>query len=308
MDKHGTVFTKEALESGLKFINGPRKPRLGLEHNRTIPPLGRINNGEVVQGSDGAYYLIADQEFFDTIEKLTLPNGLELIRESCQDHNYPFTECTYENNENVQIQYDYVNFQSYENCKDFIKNLKSENELDFEESSYGRKAEIPDPEIVIRLTEILVIALGISLRKIPEKLGEAVGDDLVKFYKLLTNTIKKSVQELIPKKRPIHFVVELPIEKSVVELIVITRDADLAINAFNQAVISQFIEEIKICIIHFNAEKIQYILNENKVWELNYLLTNDGKVIGTKKAFKRRDDFFQEMVEKEIEKKSKNNA
>ncbi len=48
LDKHGHVMTKQALEGSLKVINGKRKPRLGLDHNRNFPPMGRINNGEVV--------------------------------------------------------------------------------------------------------------------------------------------------------------------------------------------------------------------------------------------------------------------
>lgn len=49
IDKHGHVMTKEVLESSLKFINGERKPRLGLDHNRNFPPMGRINNGKVIE-------------------------------------------------------------------------------------------------------------------------------------------------------------------------------------------------------------------------------------------------------------------
>ena len=171
-----------------------------------------------------------------------------------------------------------------------------------------RKSEIPDPEIIIRLTEILGIAIGLGLRKIPEKLGEAIGDDLVKFYKLITRIIKKSVSELRPKNQPIHFIVEIPIENSFVEFIVTTRNPDVAIKAFDKEIISKLRQDVEISIDSFDAEKIQYILNENHNWELNYLLTKDGKVIGTKKSLKRRDDFFQNMVEKQMTKDEKNNA
>lgn len=288
VDKHGTVMTKEALESALKFINGKRKPRLGLDHNQTFPPLGRINNGEVIQGEDGAYYLVADQEYFDTVESLTLQNGLELIRESFTDENFPFVECEFESCEKIEILYDSVNFDSYQSGKKFIKDLEENSAIDFKGSEFMRKSEIPDPEIIVRLTEILVIAIGIGLRKIPEKLGEAIGDDLVKFYKLLTNTIKKSISELRPKNQPIHFIVELPVEKTKVELVVTTRNSDTAINAYKKEIIKNLKQEIEICIKSFNAEKIQYCLNEENKWELNYLLTKDGKVIGTKKSFKKR--------------------
>lgn len=306
MDKHGTVMTKEALESALKFINGNRKPRLGLEHNQTIPPLGRINNGEVIQGKDGAYYLVADQEYFDTQESVTLSSGLKLIRESFSEENFPFAECQFELKEKIEILYDFVNFESYEKGKDFIKELKSKAEIDFEGLEFARKSEIPDPEIIIRLTEILGIAIGIGLRKIPEKLGEAIGEDLAKFYRLFSNTIKKSISELLPKNQPIHFIVEIPVAKSLVELIVTTRNPGIAIKAYDKAIISKLKQDIEISIKSFNAEKIQFCLNEENNWELNYLLTKDGKVVGTKKSFKKRDDFFQRMVEKQMKNKKNN--
>ncbi len=308
VDKHGTVMTKEALESALKFINGNRKPHLGLEHNQTFPPLGRISNGEVIQGEDGEYYLVADQEYFDTVESLTLQNGLELIRESFSGENFPFVECEFEAREKIEILYDSVNFHSYQRGKDFVRELEDNSEIEFKGSEFMRKSEIPDPEIIVRLTEILVIAIGIGLRKIPEKLGEAIGDDLAKFYKLLTTTIKKSISELRPKNQPIHFIVELPIEKTLVELIVTTRNSDIAINAYKKEIIKNLKQEIEICIRNFDAEKIQYCLNDENRWELNYLLTKDGKVIGTKKSFKKRDDFFQEMVKNKMIKGKKNNA
>jgi hypothetical protein len=308
VDKHGTVMTKEALESALKFINGARKPRLGLEHNQTFPPLGRISNGEVIKGGDGAYYLVADQEYFDTLESLTLPSGLELIRESFSGENFPFVECESKPREQIEILYDSVNFDSYQNGKDFIKELQDSSEIEFNGSEIMRKSEIPDPEIVFRLTEILVFAIGLGLRKIPEKLGEAIGDDLVKFYKLFTNAIKKSISELNPKNKPIHFIVELPIEKTIVDLVVTTRNPDVAIKAYKKDTIKKLKQEIEICITSLNAEKVQYFLNEENKWELNYLLTKDGKVIGTKKSFKKRDDFFQEMIKKQMDKGEKNNA
>lgn len=306
MDKHGTVMTKEALESTLKFINGNRKPRLGLDHNQTFPPLGRINNGEVIQGEDGAHYLIADQEYFDTIEKMTLPNGITLIRESFSGENFPFAECKIKPIEKTEILYDSINFENHKKSKDFVQDLKEKCEIDFNVAEFMRKSLIPDPEIIIKFTEILGIALGIGLRKIPEKLGEEIGNDLVKVYNLIKRTIIKSTSELIPKNKPIHFIVEIPIEKSLVELVVTTRNPDIAINAYKKEILSQLKHEIEIAVTNFNAEKIQYLYTEGKNWELNYLLTKDGKVIGTEKSFKRRDDFFQEMVK--VQKEKENNT
>jgi hypothetical protein len=307
IDKHGHVMTKQALESSLKFINGKRKPRLGLDHNRNFPPMGRINNGEVIE-KEGVFYLIADQEYFDISKSTILENGLELIEMSFSDENFPFVECEFEPVENIEVQIDPINLGSYENGQEFLNDIKSESDLEIKGSEFFRKAEIPDPEIVVKLTEIIGIALGIGLRKIPEKLGEAIGEDLVKFYKLIGKTIGKSVKEMIPKNKPIHFVVEIPINKTIVELIVTTRNPDIAISAYKKETIEKLKQQIEKSIKHLKAEKIQFFFNKENEWEINYILAADGKVIGTKKAFKKRDDYFQKMVEEQKKRDKKNDA
>ncbi|WP_281979323.1 hypothetical protein [Tenacibaculum mesophilum] len=307
IDKHGHIITKEALESSLKFINGERKPRLGLDHNRNFPPMGRINNGEVIE-KDGAFYLVADQEYFDVSKSATLENGLELIEMSFSDENFPFIECEFEPIETIEVQIDPINLGSFENGQKFLNEIKSESDLEIKGSEFIRKSEIPDPEIVLKLTEIIGIALGIGLRKIPEKLGEAIGEDLVKFYKLIGKTIRKSVKEMNPKNKPIHFVVEIPINKTKVELIVTTRNPDIAITAYKKENIEKLKQEIETSIKHLKAEKIQFFFNKENKWEINYILASDGKVIGTKKSFKKRDEYFQKMVEKQKKRNKKNNA
>lgn len=307
VDKHGHVMTKQALESSLKFINGKRKPRIGLDHNRNFPPMGRINNGEVIE-KDGTYFLVADQEYFDVSKTAILNNGLELIEMSFSDENFPFIECEYEPTKTIEIQIDPINLGSFENGQAFLNDLKTESELEIKGSEFIRKSEIPDPEIVIKLTEIIGIALGIGLRKIPEKLGEAIGEDLAKFYKLIGKSIRKSVKEMVPNNRPIHFVVEVPIDKTKLELIVTTRNPDIAIKAYRKEVIENLKKEIEFSIKELRAEKIQFIFNEENNWEMNYILASDGKVIGTKKSFKKRDDYFQEMVDKQQNEEKENNA
>lgn len=307
VDKHGHLMTKQALEGSLKFINGKRKPRLGLDHNRNFPPLGRINNAEIIE-EDGIYYLVADQEYFDVSRTAILNNGVELIEMSFSNENYAFIESEYQPVEIIEIGIDPINLGSFERGQTFLEELKSESNLDFKGSEFVRKSEIPDPEIILKLTDVIGIILGIGLRKIPEKLAERLGDDLANFYVLIRKAIIKSVKEMIPKNRPIHFVVEIPVKKTLLELIVTTRNPDIAINAYKKENIEKLKKEIRWSIEQLNAEKIQYFLNEENNWEMNYILASDGKVIGTKKSFKKRDDYFQKMVEKQKKRNEKNNA
>ena len=228
---------------------------------------------------------------------------------SFSDENFPFIESEFEQIEIIEIQIDPINLGgSFENGQAFINDLKTESGLEIKGSEFIRKSEIPDPEIVIKLTEIIGFALGIGFRKIPEKLAESIGDDLVKVYKLIKKSIHKSVNELNPKNRPIHFIVEIPVEKAKLELIVTTRNPDFAINAYKKETIENLKEEIEYSIKKLNAEKIQFFYNETNKWEINYILASDGKVIGTKKSFEKRDDYFQKMVEEQKENEKENNA
>lgn len=306
VDKHGTVITKEGLESALKFINGNRKPRLGIEHNNSIPPLGRVNNGQVIQGEDGEYYLVADYECFDSIESLGLWNGKELFMESFEEENYPFTECDFKPNKEIEISFDSSNFESLQSEKDFIKILEDDSEIEFKSTELIRKSEIPDPEVIFKLPEIISYAIIGLVSRIPEKIFDTIINDLTtKSHKLISKTIKKSITELKPANRQINFFVELSVDKSLVELVVTTRNAEVAINAYRKESIKDLKQEVEDLIKDFNAEKIQYILNSENKWELNYLLTKEGKVIGTKKSFKKRNDFFQEFTKKQMERNKK---
>ncbi|MEM6641830.1 MAG: hypothetical protein AAF616_02525 [Bacteroidota bacterium] len=91
-DRHGEMMTKEALEMGAETINSGRRPRIGVEHDMTLPPLGRISNAEVIQGEDGEYYLVAYQEFFDSAEEIKLDDGEIVVREYFSIGGTPFAE------------------------------------------------------------------------------------------------------------------------------------------------------------------------------------------------------------------------
>lgn len=40
---------------------------------------------------------------------------------------------------------------------------------------------------------------------------------------------------------------------------------------------------------HINIAKVQFVLSNKGKWKFNYLLTDNGEVIGTKTVFKKRD-------------------
>src|SRR5664280_953276 len=152
LDLHGERMSLEHLEQDLKTINSNRRPRLGLEHDMTLPPLGRITEAEIIQGDDGEHYLVAYQEYFDKEEIIDF-NGEVLIKEYFSNGGTSFAEVQTESKEEIRISIYPHNFKDYQDADNFFKELKSESEIQFEKVHLIRKALIIDPELVYRLSE-----------------------------------------------------------------------------------------------------------------------------------------------------------
>lgn len=295
LDSQGYMMTIEALESMLPYLNGQRKVRLGLEHIRTFPPFGVIMNGEIIQGNDNHFYLTVESVYFDKETILTFEDGTELLKESFSDGNFPFIECKPEIVSRIQVSTDPTNFKNYEELNEVTKIVAEESGLEFDSTLIGRKSELPDPETVITITKTLAIALGIVKTKIPEKIGEAIGEDLVKFYKLISSLAIQTIKRAVPANRPKNFVIEFPHDEYIVELVISTHIADKVLQSLTNeklAVIDKKINQL----INLKPEKIQFIFNKEDEWEFNYLLSRDGAVIGQIKSFNKRNKLYNDLL------------
>ena len=298
LDKQGCVMAKSALESMLPQINGERKPRLGLEHIRTFPPVGVVMNGEIFKGQDEHYYLTAEMVYFDKQEIIVLEDGSQLLREFFSEGEYPFIESADNEVLSLSVATDPANFDSPRDINDLYNLVKQETDLKFETKEFGRKSAIPDPETIITITKIIALTLGIVKLKITEKLGEAIGNDLAKFYKLVSRLAIEAIKKAKPSNRPHNFVISYPNADCNIELVITTNKADDVLNSLSKeklAIIADKVEQLK----NFNPEKILFVYNENKTWEFNYLLTTTGSVIGTIKSFTKRNEMYNNILEKQ---------
>lgn len=302
VDSHGDVMAKSALEMGVTSINGDRKPRLGLEHDMTYPPLGRINDARLVEGKDGAFYLVAFQEYFDKRVQTILDDGTILIKEYFSSGGTPFSEVRGELTDEIEISVDKNNFESYSESKKFYEELEQEVDLSFKKMGLVRKANLSDPEIIIVLAQLYgLYFFGVKLfPKITDKLSDKVADDIAKLYDLIKVAVKKMVKYANPKNRPTSYIFEFPGDTHI-ELIIKTEKPDVVASAFQTDKIKNLREKAEKMKDLFEAEKIQFIYNDSNEWELNYLLTGNGETIGTPKSFSKRDEAFQELANKSIE-------
>jgi hypothetical protein len=298
LDSQGYMMTKSALDSMLPQLNGKRKPRLGLEHIRTFPPFGAISNGEVFQGSDKQYYLSAEMLYFDKQEFITLDDGTQLVKEFFSEGEYPFIECEEIETKKLSVATDPANYERHNELNEIYYLVRQETDLEFETSEFGRKSELSDPETVITITTILATTLGIVKSKVTEKLGDAIGEDLAKFYKLISKLAVETIKKVKPANRPKNFVISYPNTNCNIELVITTHKADRVLNSLTVdklKIIAEKVEQLK----NLDAEKIQFTYNDNDFWEFNYLLSKTGAVIGTIKSFNKRNELYNKILEKQ---------
>lgn len=303
IDRHRQRMTKEALEMGAETINSGRRPRIGLEHDMTLPPIGRICDAEVIKGEDGAYYLVAYQEFFDSAEAITLDDGEVLVREYFSAGGTPFAEVKTETTDKIVISIDRQNFESYEDADSFYSELQNESEINFGNLDFSRKSFISDPELVFQFAENSVyLFFGYKvakklLKKTADKVVDKVADDLAKTYDLIKKGVSKMIKRANPKNRPITYIFEFPAPIQI-ELIAIDKSPETIVNSLKKETLKKLEQKLDELTYKFDAEKIQFELNEKDKWELNYLLTVSGESVGTQKSISKRKLVLDNMFKK----------
>lgn len=243
LDSHNERMSKQALDMGADTINSSRKPRLGLEHDMTLPPLGRINNAQVIHGKDGEYYLVAYQKYFDLQEEILI-NGQKFIIESFKNEEFSFAEVQKDTLSKIEISVDAQNFDNYDAVDNFYKEIQNETEIEFDRIGLSRKSELSDPEIVYRLTEASIYAYWglklakLILKKTTKKLTDKISDDLASFYEIIKSSAKKIIKNSIPKNRPITHIVDFPADINI-SLIMVGKSPNVIVKALNKKVVGK---------------------------------------------------------------------
>lgn len=285
LDKHNCRIAKEALESATKDINeGMYAIGVGMEHDSSIMPIGKVVSGKLVELDDGEYGLEIEQELFDEYRICSnKENEKWYISESKRDSR-PFADTQAENIKNIKISIDPVNF-SKENYETLIDFYEKDCLLDTE--CFIRKSVIPDPEIILTLvTGTIAVMTG---KKVTEKITEQVADDIVKIYELIKKIVLETIKRCKQENRPVTYIVR---EKNsyLLELLVVTEKPDILFEALLEEKMHHIEMEIEKFLDTFDVKiaKIQCIYDvEKQKWVVNYVSTNDGKVIGSEKCYKK---------------------
>lgn len=302
VDKHGMRMSKEALDNAAEQINGPFVPGMGIEHDILIPPIGKIVKASVKQLTDGEYGLFGEFLLFnseDSVE-ITLPNGENAMLDTWDDER-PFADRHQEIPSLIQLSFDSANFISEEEAKAFQKDVEEEGF--FEYQMMVRKSWIPDPELLIKLSEDAVKFLIAKklLDTAGKKLVDDVSNDFANIYTTIRNLGIKYARYCVPKNRPITYIIVIP-GTTAIEFVVRTSNPEEISQAIDTVKFSAAIEEAELLHNSFDAQKIQFLLKENGNWGFNYLLTNSGKVVGTEEAINGREKAVKILYQQRLNK------
>lgn len=290
-----TIISLEGLEDVARQINErERKPVMLAEHDHTCPPLGVIIRASVIPIDDGHHALEAVSVLYGEPAEIELPGGDKGLVQWIPEQPYPLTTADFGDSDTAEIQIDPVNFGGYERAQTAINDLSQiDPEAGYAVGTFERRSLIPDPEVIFRL------GVALSATWFATRAGKAAADALEprlkRFIDAICNAVILTARNALPMTRPITYLVKVNGTPNV-DLVVRSRDPNTVIKAFTGD-FADIARDVAVLRKRFDAEMVQYILNEKGEWEFNFLLTADGKAIGSRVAFDRRTVLLNQMEE-----------
>ena len=297
VDRHNQRILLPALmEYTDQLNNSDTVPRMGLNHDRSLLPIGKVISGELIS-RDGEVLLEATiDDFMDEFEYCIGPNGEPLYKGKSSVDSRPFAEepVLSESQLLVKLNPIYYSDDDYADVANYLQNQCGAQVDTTIEKSF-------DPIIQF----VFVFAAGFFAKtllpkvneKAAEKLSDAISDDIVNGYELLKKAIVYVTKKItsVGKKTYVFIEPEQP-----VEFVIKARNADEVMNAFDK--LSEYdyifvVEQFK----HYtndNLEKIQFLYDSvDTKWEMSYLTTKDGQVIGTETNYKKAVIMYKKVME-----------
>lgn len=301
VDRHNDRLTLGALESLAAQINSTRKPLVTIEHDLTIPPIGKMLSAWVESSDDGQYQLVVEQEIFEQAQAFVLSDGSTVIVSESESDRNPFTDHYSEVAKGWAVGFDPRNLEPGAGTA-IIEDIANEAGVEIDAVQFSRKAILPDPEFVLYIAAALapaIVAANIGskmVEKAVERLADVVADDVAEFYKVARGLVLRSVKSALPINRPITYAIIVP-GTPVLEFVIQSRDPDLILKAILIDKLRAAAAKAHDLRTNFAAMKIQFILDDSGEWRFNYLLTSTGAVVGTPMSLGRQVERMKLLTE-----------
>ena len=298
-------ITKESLESFPKRVEiGPAIP-FTVGHDPYCLPIGKIDEAWIEPFGD-EYAVIAKIRVEDTHSTLRhKPSGVDLVRLEFESNPKPFIPRRYGENEEAQeiLSVDMTNFATLEEFEAFQSDVAGIDEGISCDNSIHRYELGPDPflQFVLSNPDITAaMALGVwvigrierfvrytvdeTLRKLADDISDAFSLKMKQIVKAYVNRRKQD-------DRPSTTQIAIPGNPELILLVTTQASED-----FPNIDLGKLSEEMeKYGDILQEAASVVFARVGINDWELQYLTTKSGKVIGTLNCHKRTLEKLQNM-------------
>lgn len=295
LDRHNQRFSKESLEGLANQINESSALGVTIEHDLTLPFFGKVTNAYLKQLPDGEYGVFGESILFNQEEtqEVTLPTGKKGIIDTWSDDK-PFLIEKNEVPSSIEISFDLVNFKSNDDIKIFQDEVPKG--LSFNSRTIVRKSFIPDPQLIINLSEsaIQLLIAQKLLTTVGKKITDDISNDIANLYSMLRTMAIKYAKRCIPTNRPVTYIFVIS-KTPIIEFVVKTENPSIIAEATKK--MSDHFDEAEQLHQLFDSQKTQFLFTENGTWEFNYLLTTSGKVVGSQDAISRREKAREVFLE-----------
>lgn len=295
IDRHGDFIPLRMMEEYVVTVNGTQKMRYLANHRRDIPPIGYFDNAEI-QKIDNVHHTLVEPIIFGN--RVTVPWDDTLLIEDA-GKAVCFIMRNDQEADDLRISIDKNNFKSITVLNKTSHELEELFDEPISVELNMRKHLLPDPQVVITLTEyalVLYPLLKPFLSKIGEKIAEDIAEDLYEACKSkakglvrkLTDSVRLIRSRMVPEDRVLLTIFEIPGDPYI-ELHIKSDDPtkiEKGLNARNLMRVHQKIIDFQ---SRLDISEVYFVLNAKDKWTFSYLITQDGKIIGTTASFKKRD-------------------
>ena len=292
LDRQNQIIPMPVLNDMAVLIStSDSATRMSVMHDATLLPVGKVISGELIDLENGIVALETKiDDFMDDFKLILGPDDEPMYLGQSSIDFRPFTEHSERFEGDLVVSLNPIDFskQSYDEIIRYVM----DSEMG-EVESHAQKAAEPEIEILFRLATNLLLYL--TTKKAFDKMAEKISEDIASGYDKVKRIVGFIFSRIAGKRTT--FVITGP--DQVLELIVRCDSAE----TFNKAMEekdSGYIADTfeRYCqIFPDGINKIQFLFNKatNK-WELNYLTSNSGEVIGTEKCYKNTKRIYDQTL------------
>ena len=270
--------------------------RMGLNHDISIMPVGKVIKGTVVKLQDNSLGVEAQiDDFICDFHEIEGPDKQILYSAESIVDKRPFMEHENDVKDKITVLVSSLNFKDDEYNK-LIHVIRAECDALVENSI--KKSYVPDPEIIIQavMGTILYLTTKNALNKVSEKLADKISDDVVKMYDNIKKIIIAIGSKIVGNKETTYVLTE---PEQDIELVIVTSSPEEVLKAIEIAADGYILYQTEKYRRFFKGtlKKIQFLYNvETKKWEVNYMVTNTGQVVGSEKNYRKAVNLYNTIL------------